>query len=75
MDHDQRIAKEGFDTSVIEMDAQAMSNQAAGDTVEDAGGLEPAGARHTRDNFGEIRRAPWRQSPQARQLAGKVILW
>lgn len=54
MGDDVGVAKEGFDAIVVDVDAQAMTDQPARRAVEHAAGLEAAGAGDRRDDLDEV---------------------
>ncbi len=64
MADDMGAAEPGLYTVVIDMDAQALADQARGGAVEDAVHQEAAGTRDAGNDFGEVGGAPGRQRPQ-----------
>ena len=63
-----------LDPVVVDMDAEALADQARRRAVEDAVHEEAAGAGNAGDDLGEVGGAPGRQRPQRRRLGAQGSL-
>lgn len=68
MAHDMSAAQPRFDPIVVDVDPQALADQARGCRVEDTVHEKAAGPSDAGDLLGEVGGAPCRQWPQRRRL-------